>query len=83
MGQYLGLLRPYLWRWKASLHPVRELVMKKLLLLVPLLSLLGGCAGLGRFTGEAIGGYQDSVRPVYYEPPPYYYRPRWHRRGWW
>jgi hypothetical protein len=52
----------------------------KALLLVSLLG-LGGCAGLGRFTGAAIS---EASRPevVYAEPQPYYYR-HWHRRGWW
>lgn len=53
----------------------------KTLLLVSLLG-LGGCAGLGQFTGAAV---REASRPtvIYSEPEPYYYRPRWHRRGWW
>jgi hypothetical protein len=52
----------------------------KALLLVSFLS-LGGCAGLGTFTGAAV---REASRPevVYAEPQPYY-RPYYHRRGWW
>jgi hypothetical protein len=53
----------------------------KALLLVSFLG-LGGCAGLGTFTGAAV---REASRPeiVYAQPEPYYYRSRWHRRGWW
>jgi hypothetical protein len=52
----------------------------KALLLVSLLG-LGGCAGLGTFTGAAV---REASRPevVYAQPEPYY-RPSYHRRGWW
>jgi hypothetical protein len=53
----------------------------KALLLTSFLS-LGGCAGLGTFTGAAV---REASRPevVYAQPEPYYYRPYYHRRGWW
>jgi hypothetical protein len=50
----------------------------KTLLLVSLL-VLGGCAGLGTFTGAAV---REASRPdvVYIESRPA--RPYWHRGGW-
>lgn len=53
--------------------------MRKLILLLPIPFLLGGCAGLGTFTGAAV---REASRPdvVYVDRP--YYRPHWHR-GWW